>query len=55
MVTCPRCSGCLARDWAPNEASGSLMRPVTKCLCCGWRNDLVYNLNRQLQMKGVKV
>lgn len=51
-MNCPRCQGCLARDWAPNEANGSLMRPVMRCINCGHRNDLVYNLNRQTQMKG---
>ena len=51
MLNCPRCNGLIDRDYMPSETEYTLMRPCFGCINCGWRNDLVYNLNRMTQKK----
>jgi hypothetical protein len=52
-MNCPRCNGFIDRDYMPSETEYTLMRPCFRCINCGWRNDLVYNLNRANQKKEV--
>jgi hypothetical protein len=50
-MTCPRCSGLLVTESMPSDGYYETHRRCFSCVNCGFRNDLIFNLNR-IQQKG---
>jgi hypothetical protein len=52
--SCPRCKGFIVIEHMPSESGYIQSRPCFKCVNCGYRNDLIYALNRRAQVGGQK-
>lgn len=52
MTYCMRCGGLMVREYMPSETSYIKPHPCLRCVNCGYRDDLIFGLNRRIQ-KGV--
>lgn len=52
-MNCHRCRGLLVKDYMLAIAEYDRMKPCWKCVNCGFRDDLIYRMNRLSQGQGV--
>lgn len=53
-MNCPRCQGLLHREYVSDWEIHGCSIPCWRCINCGHRNDLIYDLNRRRQREEQK-